>query len=268
MEKEIQEVISSLINSITIEEKEESNQILRNCSEKLKETNFNMNDPDEFNTIFMYPLKNALTTLIGELQNIDSENSNYKKVVFVFANYQYLSSHIMRLIKQKCGFSCISDRIRHIIKIYLKSLLETDFVEEDFSEDHFWIPKFGTCKEWIEFCDGLYSLYYGSTEKYLNAYKVLLESDVRKYKRIVYNWYFKHVNGNVYYFMETSGEKPVNPLEDKYNSIDGYYLISKRRLNGLNYDFYLEEGRVHPFRYKVPKEDVVDIWYETKELYI
>lgn len=101
----------------------------------------------------------------------------------------------------------------------------------DFSEDHYWLPKFGSAKEWIEYCDSLIDLYYGEPERYLETYRTLLKADIRKFKRTLYEWYLVLNTGEEFYIDSRIIDDEIrDPLKESSNWAGELFMVVARRI--------------------------------------
>lgn len=257
--------INEIINSILKDNEKEQEDIIRSVLEKMQESLIDMSDPDHFYTMFIFPLQNASSVLAKNLHENPIDKKNSFKLDFLFTNYGFLSSHIEKLISSRCGSCCVCDCSRNILNIYKTFLLTNIIPEDDFSEEHYWIPKFGTYKEWISYCDSLYELYYGNPLKYLTSYSALVSSDIRKYQHTIHKWFLKWKDGNEYHFYDTYDSDEKNPL-DEYYADNEFYLINKRYLPNASYETAKEKRM--PFMLKVPKKDVLSIKCISETIYI
>lgn len=262
----MKEAINTIINSLLDADEKEQEETLKSVLDKLKEDSVDMSDPDHFYTMFMFPMLNASSVLAKNLHESPIDKKNSFKLDFLFTNYGFLSAHIEKLIESRCGQSCVCDCSRHILSVYRNFLLNGIIPNDDFSEDHYWIPKFGTYKEWVSYCDSLYRLYYGSPQEYLISYSALIRSNIRKYEHIIHRWFLKWKDGNEYHFHDSYDLDEKNPLDNEYYTDGEFYLINKRHLPNTNYETAKEKRM--PFMLKVPKKDVISIKCISETVYI
>lgn len=262
----MKEIISEIINSILDENEKTQEDILKSTVIKLKNNSIDMSDPDHFYTMFMFPMQEASSALAKNLHENSVDKKNSPKLDFLFTNYGFLSSHIEKLISIRCGSSCVCDCSRHILHVYKNFLLDGTIPEDNFSEDHYWLPKFGFYKDWISYCNSLYELYYGNTKNYVNSYYTLLASNIREYRHIIHRWFLKWKDGCEYHFDDTYDSNDKNPLDNEYYSDKEFYLIHKRYLPYNDYEAAKEKRM--PFMLKVPKKDVLNVRCMSETIYI
>lgn len=250
MMQELSTVIKALVNG----EREDKKKYAMDILKIMEELPYDFRNPDIFNTMFMFPLEEVLNAIAQGLQE-----GEMGKVVdtyrpqFAFVHYQFLEANIIALIKKRTGDACSSDKTRHILSMYLKYSLTGNIPETDY-EEHYWLPKFGENKEWIDFCNGLYHLYFGNPDKYFTSYKALLEAGIRKYPHILYTLYASLKDGrevklysrydNEDFFMEKQ---------------DGYYNLPKNAFKDKEKweDAKTQDPFFNKMHYQVPEEDVL-----------
>lgn len=262
MEDTLKEVITCLFNAAAAEDEKMAQKILSNLRDikYMKERN-----PENFDLFIGANIRKVLKTLIKE--SISSCN-DFNKVSFIFLQYSFLESNIEKLIVQKEGHGCCADKARFIIRMYLRYAIDNTIPEFNAEEEHYWLPKTGTYEQWIQFCDGLYFLYYGSTEKYLLAYKTLIEAEKRLYKHTLHKWYMKFKDGEVIEIGNSWDKDVSNPLEDEDHDKGEYYLVSEKYVKHRNYAITQRED-LPILRYCiVPKADVEEIYKVSEEVMV
>lgn len=181
MEKELKKIILSLAEAIEKENNEEYKEVSDKLLTSLLNSPYNLKNPENYNCIFHFRLTQILENVTKKLHKEQlAEVRDQHKPQFIYLNYNYLSSNIEKLVQKRHGTSAFcADISRTIIIMYLEYSLTGDIPETDY-EEHYWLPRFGENKDWINFCDGLYKLYYGNNELYLSSLKVLLECKMKK----------------------------------------------------------------------------------------
>ena len=274
MEKEIVKIIGDLAASFEIENKSELGGIVDKAVAELTALGYKMEDPDVFNTFFTFQQNRFMSSVASRFHMKCKNKNNQFKSDFVFTHYQYLKNNIEKLISMRCGSSCIADRSRTIIREYLNWLITEELYEFNLAEEHFWLPKFGTYKDWFSYCDALCDLYYGNPDKYFETYKYLLLSEIRKYKHLEHTWYLKLRDSEPFAFISTYDEDTTNPLLDEYYQYDEAYLIQKQyipeELRGKFFD--LIDGDVELIKKRhyqyIPESEIEKIYFETKDIYV
>ena len=258
IEKEIQKVIVGLANSLKQENDIKNKETVKEIIKIMDETNYNFSDPDTFNCMFAFPLEQLLESIVINLhKEISIEVKDKHKPEFIFIHYSYLKSNIEKLIEKKMNdMSCVADRSRHILKMYLEYSL-TGIIPKDCFEEHFWLPKFGNNKQWIDFCDGLYLLYYGKNEQYLESYNELIHADIRQYAHVKYSL-VATLKNNEKVIMDECYDRGFAKLPIAEN---GFFNIPKRAFEEKQeYENSDSLGELlNRFYYKVPEKDVLKI---------
>lgn len=272
MEKEIVNVIEELISAFNAENDAAYGTVIEHTITELNASGHNFGDPDTFNTIFMFQQNNVITAIAKQFHELCKNPRNESMANFVFTNYQYLENHIRVLIESRCGGSCVADRSRTIIREYLKWLVTDELHEFDTEKDHYWLPKFGTYKEWFDYCDSLYRLYYGHTEDYLKMLlKLQAEVKIRRFKHQQHDWNLKLKGAEAFVFMKTYDERTENPLQNEHFESETRYLIPSRTIPDKLKARFTDSGKegIKGCSLRaINKSEVENIYFETKEIYI
>lgn len=156
--------LASLGESISANNKELYKKIIE--SSELK----NFDDYEEFYLSVLYPFENFID---GFVRSKYSDNSH---VAFLMANSQFVQCHFEEVLKNKEGFGCSADKSRTIIKRLIKFYSTGVPIEFNYeAKETYHLPKsvFKTHDQIIEFYEGLKSLFYGKSEKYIRALHAL-----------------------------------------------------------------------------------------------
>lgn len=126
------------------------------------------NDYNSFYLSVIYPFENFVEAFIK------SEVSNNPDVVFLLKESQFVERHFNKIIKEKEGYPCSSDKSRTIMHRLIK--FYTDGTEISFNYDGVYtyhLPKevFTTHDEIVGSYKALKQLYYGNNEWYLEYMK-------------------------------------------------------------------------------------------------
>ena len=175
MEKELKNILESILN----EDSEKVKKDVKELEEALEQTKYDFHDADVYDTIFVYQIRKIIREIANKYIGFEDTSG---KAEFIYTNYNFVSSHIRKLLEMRTNGSCSADKTRTIISAYLKYLENPENKSIDFTKESFAYPKFGTTNEWIDFCDSLFYLYYGNPEKYFHNYSNLLKAEIRKYK--------------------------------------------------------------------------------------
>lgn len=264
-EEKLKECIEGLFNSITAKQKKESQELIKSSLEKLKESALRLSDPEHFNLYVVYKLNKGVREIANTMHEAPvKEIKDTDKPNFIFLHYSFLEHNICQLCVLREGSSCCADKSRSILKMYLKYSLTGEIPKFNPDEEHYYIPKFGNYEQWMALCDGLYSLYYGHTEKYFIAYNALIQAEIRKYKHILHTWYIRFSDGEVIKFNNSWDDKQENPLANEYFDKGDYYVIYKNYVKHRNYEAYEDEDFVRNYC-KVPKTDISEIYKISEE---
>ncbi|WP_286078095.1 hypothetical protein [Thomasclavelia cocleata] len=254
--KELKSVLSALSKGLETENELNNGKAARDILDSLVSSPYDFTNPDIFNTMFMFPLEQLLELVTKSLHAEKKENvKDTYKPQFIFMYYGFLKSNIEKLIeKKRKTSSCVADVSRTILSMYLNYSL-TGEIPKTNKEEHFYLPKFGENEDWINFCDGLYKLFYGNNELYLTSYSKLISSEIRKYPHIKYSLVAKMVTGE-----EIVVEERFDNSDIKCEEFEDCFIISKRAFpKKKDYLLATHLGDIlNRFYYKVPKCDVLD----------
>ncbi len=170
----IKNIFSSLISNHENEVKVNYAEIISN----LKNSGYDIENLDTFNVMVSWELSQILGIVVTEICSLPHDINNLSTIKFLYLNYNFMKNNIEKLIVRREGSCCCADKSRHILNMY-KEYLISGYVPELNNERHYWVFNFGEYKDWIDLCEGLIHMYYGNNQKYLLAYKKLIESEIR-----------------------------------------------------------------------------------------
>lgn len=267
----IEESLKSIFSIIVDDSNKESERLIQDSLKKLKESGFSLSSPSDFNCMVAYRIRACLFQLASNFHDpVDKDIKDTNKPDFIFANYSFLEDHIQHLCKIKENNDS-SDYSKSILDMYLIYSLTGSIRVFDREVEYKFCPRFGTFKEWMNFCDSLYYLYYGNPKTYFECYKTLLKSEVRKYKHLIHFWTIEFNDGEKIKFRQTFDNRDKNPLDNGYHDKGSYYILEKRFVKNRGYklyDIYIPEEERNFLTSKyvcIPKTDIKRIYKETKE---
>lgn len=263
MEKEFEKIILSLTEAIQKEDKQKYEIISNELTEQLLKSPYDLREPENYHIMFQFQLNTILENAVSPLHKTkDSSVRDKHKAQFIYLNYSYLSRNIEKLVKMRMGTSAYSvDVSRTIIEMYLEYSLTESIPETDY-EEHYWLPRFGENEDWMDFCDGLYLLYYGHNELYLNTLKVLMESKIRRYKHIRHKHIITFNNGFKIEIGNTYDDKTDYNLEEENDC----YLIPKIKVTFENQ--YQTTKKLWIDYYMVPKTEIKEMNKESEPIFL
>lgn len=258
MEKAITEVIKKLCENI----KDENREVVSEIVSILEGTNYDFKNPETFYVVLMFQIHQIMDSVAEIFHELSSDNY---KVNFIFTNYNFLESNIEKLIEEKTGTSMyVADKSRHIISLYLKYLLTEEIPEDEFRDDY-WLVNFGTNKQWMEFCNSLYKLYYGNPKEYFNVYNILLKEEIRKYEKTLYSLIFVMNDEEEVLVDQRFDKEPELP-----ETISDCYII--RKTSFKNKKDYNEPkslgGFLNKFYYLVPTSDIYKTIIKSEKIFV
>ena len=244
MDKEqIKNAITSIANIFTAKSDKEADDIIAGSLNYIKENN--IKTPEDFDLIISHKINNCLKRLavnIGDLESVNEKN----KAAFIYTNYMFLEQNIRQLCTQREGTCCCVDKSRYILEIYLKYVVSGEIPEFDPNKEKFYIPKFGTNEMWIAYCNGLYDLYFGHSEKYLSAYKDLVICEIRRFPHIVHYWHIKYKNGEDFNFFRSFDDNK----ELRWKTINNCYVMPKDYVGTNKFEKYKNDNDEFGFLYR------------------
>ena len=126
---------------------------------------------NEFYDTLLFPIEAMIEGLIDQCQVCE-------EVRFILKQSQYLEGHIQRIFEKFEGRACCYDKTKTVIRALLKYYREDIPIEFDYDQQYvFHLPKIVlTEQDSVIGCfEGLYDLYYGYNNKYLDVYKGMLD---------------------------------------------------------------------------------------------
>ncbi|WCF11712.1 hypothetical protein NDS46_30670 (plasmid) [Paenibacillus thiaminolyticus] len=168
-------ILSSLFDSLTADSEKEVIASFGEEIESLIDSKPELKDPETYNIFVNHKVDDILGVLVHKLMPIDDPYQQ-SKLYFLYKHYCLISNNLTKVICQKEGFACAVDKSRWVITQYQKYILEGKLPDMTIHEKCYWKPRSGTGKQWIDLCEGLYSLYQGNPEPYLLAMKEMMIS--------------------------------------------------------------------------------------------
>lgn len=271
MSESTEKVISSLLKTINSKSDEKTKLLVQEVIEDIhSDPKLKLDNPEYFDTKFNNKLRKSMKLIANSLHK-PSECKDKYKVDFIYLNYRFLENHIRELCILRQGSTCCADKSRYILNMYLNYAKTGEIPEFDSSIEKYYIPKFGDNQMWMNYCDSLYSLFYGRTEKYFKSYNELLHCKMRKFKHLLHTWYIELNDNSLIKFDNTWDDDTKNPLNNHYLRED-FYIIHKNKVGDINFEKYTpadeEDDFLFEFYVKIPKCMVKRIYKETKEVYI
>lgn len=274
---ELSKTIKSIFDAIINNQEKENESIVNNIIKNNDSLKIDLlNNPENFSCFISHKMNNILSYLVNQnnlnVNHITLSNNNKNKYAFVFTQYNFLANNIEHLcsLREKGGCDC--DKSRYIIDMYLQFIISDNIPETKKEKDNYWIPNFGNNKEWIEFCDSLYDLFYGYPEKYFAIYKKLLTCKIRKYKHTLHHWFIEMKTGDKIEYAQTWDTDIKNPLDnDIYNKENCYLVLKKYCKNKKFAEINNSERNMYELLnsyYKIPKTDIDKIYKESEEVLV
>ena len=269
MNKEIEECLKGIFNSLSAQSEKETKEIFGEAIKKAKESKIDLSDIDNFNCFINHKVDKAIKALANSLHE-PSVLKDKNKPNFIYRHSDFLEHNIRQLCVIREGNSCCADKSRHILLMYLKYSITGEIPEFDEAIENYWTPNFGDYQMWINFCDSLCRLYYGYTEEYINAYNALLKAEIRKYKHSVHRWYMEFEDGDLIEYHRSWDDDLDNPLDGDLDKGD-FYVMSKLKTGEKEFEDYIpskDERLLWGLYVMVPKASVKRIYKSSEEIMI
>ncbi|WP_454667879.1 hypothetical protein [Acinetobacter calcoaceticus] len=143
--------------------------------------------PSSFKFTVLYKLNNAIEEAVKKLKGVNEEYTD------IFIDFQFYEDHIEKLCTRFEGSGCCADKSKVIVERYLNYLRTGDKGKWEAGEEVYiekikeniscyWLPKFGTQDDWFNLLNALWFFKYGNPERYLRAYKTLIEAGQTRVK--------------------------------------------------------------------------------------
>lgn len=266
MSKRFENELKGVINAMVSKSEDEEMNLLKDTISAMEENGFKLNNPEYFYYSFNFKLERSIRAIIKYF-NTNKEVKDESKFNFIYRNYNFLKGHLEDLLVLRTGHSCSADKSRFIINMYVEYTITGLIPDFDPEVEHYWIPTFGDYKDWMDFCDSLYELFYGKPNNYFIAYKKLLEKEIRRYSHTLHTWYIEFNDGETVKFDNSWDENIKNPLDNVYHDKGYYYIINEKLVKDRGYEEYIDEEESSAFIkfVKMPKLDIKKIYKISEE---
>ena len=156
----LKKVLNTLIENGRKETREREKELIQYFSQNRDELIRNLNLIDLF--------------IVHRLQRILTEVFNDDLIATILVFYNFFETHLGHFINQAEGSCCMIDKVRYILRQFIKSRLENKtFWITKRKKDEFWKTDLWTEDEsfkWEELIKALNSLLYGNPEPYMKIY--------------------------------------------------------------------------------------------------
>jgi len=123
-------------------------------------------DPEEMDIMINHQFKKVITECVAK-----TYNSEDHVIGMIYTNWGLFDNNVTELTRRLEGSGCCADRGRTIVKSYIQYKITGSLPVWG---DNYGYPKKGTSLQWMNFIEGIASLYYGRPDKYLIAFKELI----------------------------------------------------------------------------------------------
>lgn len=176
--EKVEKTLEGLLKNMLTFEKEKTENMYRDFIERLINKNKGfIDDIEDFNIFVNYQIEKVLEVslekmLTKELEKVENKSKIFN-VLFLYKNYSFMENNVKEVIVLKEGRACSADKSRWVLESYKKYLIDGIIPDMTITEKCYWKPRFGTGKEWMDFCDSLISLYYGRPQ---DGYLITLQN--------------------------------------------------------------------------------------------
>ena len=136
-------------------------------------------DPEDFSAMVTYKYK----SIVQEAVNLHL-GMHDGLVSLIYTDWDFLENNVNQLCIKLYGNAYCADRSRYLL---MRAISWKRTGELPIFQDKYWEPKSGTPLQWMNFIEGLGSLYYGEPEKYLTALLELQSSPTNELEGSVIN---------------------------------------------------------------------------------
>lgn len=164
MEKEIKNILESILLFKDDEEKEIFNKIISEPKILSAKECLKKNDIDGFYFGLIYPLKRTVSDII------ESEIPNSQEALFLLQELTFVELQFKKMIEKYEGSPCCADKTRTILKGLLNFFVHKQEIVFNYEQKYtYHLPKviFTKHEEIIVFFKAIYRFYYGYSEDYI-----------------------------------------------------------------------------------------------------
>lgn len=231
MENKIKEVIDGLVASIDKETEEEFSEIIEKL---LNDKYLDWKDPDNTNCMYFYQSTRFIPNLLRRVYP-EADNETINKVAFIYEHYDYLDNSIRPLVDM--GYGCCADKTRWVIRQYLNKCLGKELGEiphRHAKEHHYGHPDFGTMKNWMDYTEVLYKMYYkGFVPEVAECYNCLFNmkesvQTVMAEENHKINFFYAGLHDRIQNFL---AEGKISAEESEVSKIEVIYLLTDDIIN-------------------------------------
>jgi hypothetical protein len=169
-EESIKSVLTGLLSGIDAQNEKAYLEVSELDAFKLARAKVEEGNPEEFYFVLSYPLGEAVDGLISSVL------PNNDRAHFIFKHYDFVESHIEKVIERFEGSPCSADKTSAVISRLLRFYIKGDEITFDPSAEYtFHHPKqiLTNHEEIVDFFEAIHRLYYGDGDRYLKAFAKL-----------------------------------------------------------------------------------------------
>lgn len=178
-EEELRSSLSNLMSSLLGSSRKEAESLVL-YNELVNNPKY-LKDPKAFFYAFQYKQNKAIEAALTNVKQLPAETkSEYHEI---FMDFHFYKAHIERLCTHYEGSFACADKSGVIVGRYLNYLRTGEMGSWEVEDEKcYWLPRFGTQQEWFDLMHGLFYFRFGVIEKYLNAYKKIIDAGNTQYK--------------------------------------------------------------------------------------
>ena len=136
-----------------------------------------IDNPDEFNTMVVYPIKRVAYTFLTAK---GYKNFFTKKI---YTDYDFFEDNLAALCSQLYGTACSVDKARFLLKAAVQWKEKEKMPVFNWKQKYtFHYPETGSPKQWMDLIEGLGFLLTGNNKQYLLALQSLMKTHEKKRK--------------------------------------------------------------------------------------
>lgn len=140
-------------------------------------------NPEDYNLLISQTLAEQEEILVSlALAHIELDEKEKHKLEFLYTQYEFVEHQLDNFILKFEGFACSSDKVRWLLNNYIIYLTKNTVAVID--EKKFWHPAYGEVKEWFDWIDTFYLMYYkGEIIPYVQNQMVLIKRYTNRKER-------------------------------------------------------------------------------------
>jgi hypothetical protein len=168
MEKDLKHGLEEVLYALSRSFDEDAERKYGSLVKEIREeySHLDIKTPEECSMVLSFTFDEVAETFVKLiLSSVDLDSLKKEKLEFVYRHYQFIELHLENVLTKHEGLFASSDKSGWLINAYVQ-YLHTDKLPI-IEERSYWHPKKGEVKEWMDWIDSMYDMFYGKPEKYM-----------------------------------------------------------------------------------------------------